>query len=71
MWYWHGMGPWGGLMMIAFWAIVLALIIWAVRSSAPEQRDQSSPIRILDKRFARGDIDGEEYEERRRILENR
>jgi putative membrane protein len=57
-------------MMIAFWTIVVFLIIWAVRSPAPAQRDQFSPIRILDERFARGEIDGEEYKERRRVLEN-
>lgn len=56
--------------MIAFWAIVPSLIIWSVRSRAPAPRDQSSPIRILDERLARGEIDGDEYEQRRRVLEN-
>ena len=23
MWYWHGMGLWGGLMMVVFWGVVI------------------------------------------------
>jgi uncharacterized membrane protein len=34
----------------------------------PQQRDEDSALRILDERLARGDIDREEYEERRQIL---
>ena len=69
MWYWHQMGIWGWLMMLAFWAVVVLLIMWAVRSATtPQQRDENSALRILDERLARGDIDREEYEERRKIL---
>lgn len=69
MWYWHQMGILGWLMMLAFWAVVVLLIMWAVRSATtPQQRDENSALRILDERLARGDIDREEYEERRQIL---
>jgi len=72
MWYWHGMGPWGWLTMIAFWAAVTFLIIWAVRSTAtPGRREEDTPLRILDERLARGEIDLEDYEERRQVLESR
>lgn len=71
MWYMHGMGPWGWLMMIVFWAAVIYLIVWAVRSSAtPDLREEDSALRILDERLARGEIDGEEYRERRQVLES-
>jgi putative membrane protein len=71
MWYWHGMGPWGWMMMIAFWTVVILLVIWAIRSTARQgQRDEDSALRILDDRFARGEIDREDYEERRRVLES-
>ncbi|HKX76852.1 MAG TPA: SHOCT domain-containing protein [Acidimicrobiia bacterium] len=72
MWYWHGMGWWGWLMMVAFWVLVVLLVVWAVRSSTtggstePKEKD---PRGILDERFARGEIDPEEYQERRAVLE--
>ncbi|HEX6302099.1 MAG TPA: hypothetical protein VF148_16720 [Acidimicrobiia bacterium] len=28
-WYWHGMGPGGWLMMVAFWGVVIFGIFWA------------------------------------------
>ncbi|MEX2324020.1 MAG: SHOCT domain-containing protein [Acidimicrobiia bacterium] len=72
MWYWHGMGPWGWLMMVAFWAVVVYLIVWVVRSKATlGQQDADTPLRLLDERFARGEIDREDYEERRQVLESR
>lgn len=72
MWYGHGMGPWGWLMMVAFWAVVVFLIVWAFRSAAtPGQPAEDTPLRILDERLARGEIDREDYEERRKVLESR
>jgi putative membrane protein len=34
-WYGGGMGPLAGLAMIAFWAILLGLIVWAVGRLLP------------------------------------
>lgn len=71
MWYWHGMGLWGWLMMVAFWALVIGGIVWAVgTNAAPRQRDEDTALRILDERLALGDIEREDYEERRRVLES-
>lgn len=48
------------------------LIVWAVRSTAtPEQREEDTPLRILDNGLARREIDREDYDERRKILEGR
>ena len=72
--WWYGMflGP---VMMIAFIAIAVVIVVLLVRwlggsghSSSlgiPSARD---PLEILKERFARGEIDKDEYEERRRIL---
>lgn len=71
MGYRHGMGPWGWLMMIAFWAVVILLIMWAFRMTpAPRRREEKSPLRTLAERLARGEINREDYEERRRVLES-
>lgn len=71
MWGWWD-GGWGwlwmSLSMVAFWALVVALIVWgvrALRAPAPPERDA---VAILEERFARGEIDREELEERRAAL---
>lgn len=62
----------GGLMMILFWGVVIALIVVLVkwlsdnRSSGSNTRDA---LDILRERFASGDIDEEEFERRRKMLE--
>ncbi len=70
-----GWGPGGwilmGLMMILFWGLVVAGIFWLVRSLGwGGQRRESSALELLDQRLARGEVSVEEYEERRRALQN-
>jgi putative membrane protein len=73
-----GVGWWmflGPLMMIVFIAAIVAAVVLMVRwlggsitnteSSTPSPGD---PLDILKGRFARGEIDKDDYEERRRIL---
>lgn len=73
-WYHDGTG-WGGwlvmtLAMLAFWALVVAAIVvlfrgaTSGRQSAPRQEPQD----ILDQRFARGEIDEDEYHARSAAL---
>jgi putative membrane protein len=69
MMYWNAMGFFGWTMMIVFWVAVVALIVWAVRSTASTRRREPDPIDILERRFALGEIEGDEYEKRRRTLE--
>ncbi len=66
---------WGGLFMVAFWALVILLVVWAVRQFRPapprEQGPESRALAILEERFARGEIDREEFEQRRDALRPR
>lgn len=62
-----GMWGWGWLWMILFWAGVIVLIVWAVGRSAGSRDDRA--LDILKERFARGEIDRDEFEARRRELE--
>lgn len=72
MWYWHGMGVWGWAMMLAFWLAVVILIVWLVRSSAsPRAPEDRRAFRLLDERLAKGEIDADEYRERREVLEGK
>jgi putative membrane protein len=70
MWFdWNTMGFFGWTMMILFWGTIIALLIWAVRSATPT-RGGSTPdaLGILERRYAGGEIEREEFEERKRIL---
>jgi putative membrane protein len=71
-WGWMFMGP---LMMIIFVAAVVVLVVVALRwiagggqhGAPPATR---TPLDILKERFARGEIDKAEFEERRRLLQD-
>jgi putative membrane protein len=71
-WGWYGM-IFGPLFMILVLALVITVAVLLVRWLAgPWPTHQPPPSRtaldILKERFARGEIDKEEFEERRRIL---
>lgn len=69
MWHWYQMGWWGWLMMLVFWAVVVFLVVWTVRTAtAPQPKERNTALDILDERLARGEIERQEYEERRQIL---
>lgn len=75
-WYHDGLG-WGGwlvmtLAMVAFWALVVLAVVALFRGvGVSEGRPLSSrrdPMEILDERFARGEIDADEYHSRQAAL---
>ncbi|MFQ5962628.1 MAG: SHOCT domain-containing protein, partial [Candidatus Methylomirabilales bacterium] len=58
------------LMMLIFWGLVIVALVLGIRwliSQGKESRPDS-PIEILRQRYARGEIDKEEYEAKRRDL---
>jgi putative membrane protein len=72
---WYGL-VFGPLFMIFVLALVIALAVLLVRwlggpwqgtTSGPAPQGRA-PLDILKERFARGEIDKDEYEERRRVL---
>ena len=71
--YWGvGHSMFGGLMMLVFWGIVVALIVLAVRwiSQADQRGPQSSDaMEILKTRFAKGELNEEEFLKRKALLQ--
>ncbi|MES4891571.1 SHOCT domain-containing protein [Streptomyces sp. NPDC096012] len=80
-WYVHGIGGWGWLAMSAgmifFWAAIIALGVLLYRAlarpggssdRADDRPLEPAPERILAERFARGDIDEDEYHRRLTVL---
>ncbi len=62
---------WG--MDLIWWVLWLIVIFWifATPYDIPGQRRRKdSPLDILQKRFASGEINKEEYQERKKILED-
>jgi putative membrane protein len=59
------------LMMLVFWGAIIALIVWLVRSWSAKQDTtppSARPEDVLAERFARGEIDEAEYQDRLRVL---
>lgn len=68
---WNTMGFFGWSMMIVFWGAVVFLVAWGIRALGASRSDtKSSALEVLQRRYAAGEIDGDEFEERRRLLED-
>ena len=62
---WWGFGWFGMVMMILFWVVIIWLIVWAIKHFTT---GKESPLDILEKRFARGEISKKEYSEMKREM---
>jgi len=79
---WDRWGAWGwghmmfgGVMMIVFWGGIILLVVLLVRwfgvsskSGGLNALPRATPLDILKERFAKGEIDKKEYDERRKTL---
>ncbi len=77
MWDYMGSYGWGGMGfgMLLFWGLLIAVVVFLVRSmwgpGASSGRDQEKTARdLLKERYARGEIGREEFEQKKRDLEN-
>jgi putative membrane protein len=62
-----------GGMHLLWWVVWIMMLIWifALPYRIPFQRyKKDSPLDILQRRFASGEITNEEYQEKKKILEN-
>lgn len=76
---WYGDDPgWGGWLlmtfgMIAFWTLIVVAVVALVRGlrdDGSQRPAEVDPRRLLDERFARGEIDAEDYKARRELLDS-
>jgi putative membrane protein len=79
MMYWgNGMGGWGMVLMtvsgLLFWGLIIAGIVWLVRStgrggeSGTVATQTPTPQQIIADRFARGEIEEDDYARRLQVL---
>ena len=58
-----------GFMGIAFWILLIALIVLLVRGTRPAARGADGPaVRLLEERYARGEMTRDDFLERRAVL---
>jgi putative membrane protein len=84
MWRWGEFGGWdmgfGILLLILFWGLVILGIVALLRWLSSESRGRrepaagarprdKTPLEIVRERYARGEIDRDEYEQKRRDLQ--
>ncbi len=68
MWGWWGMG-W--IFMIIFWGLIVLGLVFLIRwifGMSKGIKVEDSPLDILKKRYARGEIDKEEFEQKKKDL---
>ena len=69
---WWGMG-FGVILMLLFWLFIalgiVALIRWLQSQPSPDRGARGkTPLEIIQERYARGEIDKEEYEQKKQDL---
>ena len=68
----HMFGFGGGFMWI-FWILLIVAIVWGIKAAwgsgnKPSEKRKSA-IDVLNERYARGEIDQQEFEKKRKDLE--
>jgi putative membrane protein len=59
----------GGGLMWLLWILLIVLVAWGVKAAMASQGGRSrSALDILDERYASGEIDQQEFEQKRRDL---
>ena len=74
--YWGNMmdfGFGGGIMMLLFWVAVIFFIVWVAKEVGGKNSERNdlrskSALDILKERYAKGEIDKKEFEEKKKDL---
>ncbi len=69
--YGWGMGGFGWLFMVIFWILVIIGIVFLIKLVLPGTKGEGkteTALDILKKRYAKGEINKEEYEEKKKDL---
>jgi len=67
-------GPWGWIIGLLFWTLVIYAIFRLIHNltnrSLGMSRKEETALEILKRRYARGEIDAEEFSQRKKDLES-
>lgn len=62
----------GGLLMLIFWIVLLVVLVFVLKNvfgSGSKKSSSNEALEILKQRFARGEIDAVEFEQRKKQLQ--
>ncbi|MEK7169994.1 MAG: SHOCT domain-containing protein [Patescibacteria group bacterium] len=72
---WFGNMFFGGFFMIIFWVAIIFFVVWLVREMSGSNKKQEgkehharTALGILNERYAKGEIDRKEFEEKKKDL---
>ncbi|HMB16068.1 MAG TPA: SHOCT domain-containing protein [Pelovirga sp.] len=66
----YGMGHgFGGFAMMLFWLVIIVAGIWFVKTLSTGKAQNDSPMDMLKKRYAKGEITKDEYDRMKRDIE--
>lgn len=73
---WYGHTLFGGFSMIVFWVAIILFVMWLVREMSGSNKKQAdikyhgkTALDILNERYAKGEIDRKEFEEKKKDLQ--
>ena len=65
----YGMGGWWGIgFAVLFAVLAVGALLLLVRPGRGSRRKENTALRILEERYARGELEAEEFEQRRKAL---
>ncbi len=68
----YGWGPGMGIGMLLFWGFLIVVIVLPAKkalNSGPESTRKTSALGLLQERYARGEIERDEFEQKKRDLQ--
>lgn len=72
---WYGHPFFGGFFMIIVWVAIIFFVVWLVREMSGTNKKQDgkehhskTALGILNERYAKGEIDKKEFEEKKKDL---
>lgn len=70
----YGFGGMGFIFMVFWWVLIIAVVIlivrWLMGKSRGADHRSRSALELLKERYARGEIDKKEFEEKKKDLTN-
>jgi putative membrane protein len=69
--HWNYGAGYGWLLMVILWVVVIIGVVFLIKSilrSTKTERKTETPLEILKKRYAKGEISKEEFEEKKKDL---